>query len=109
MSDIDPGDECYHLYMRQLISRIDDRLHGRLKERAKEEGRSVNSLVTEMLERGLAVTPRERMRERVRSMGRLTEPPPADGPVPTAEEALEAGRGWGSAVSEALEADRRRR
>ena len=92
--------------MRQLIARIDDDLHARLKERAKEEGTSVNALVKNLLERGLAMSPADRLRERLRAMGKLVEPPPPEGPVPTVEEALEAGRGWGTSVSEALEDDR---
>ncbi len=40
--------------VRQLIARIDDELHARLKERAGAEHRSLNSLVRELLERGVA-------------------------------------------------------
>ncbi len=92
--------------MRQLIARIDDALHARLKARARDEGRSMNALVTELLEAGVAdARPAARLKARLRAKGLLVEPPPPER-VPTKEEALEAGRGWGSAVSDALAADR---
>lgn len=48
------------------------------------------------------------LRARLRAEGRLYEPP-RPRRVPTWEEVLEAGRGAGTAVSEALEAERRGR
>lgn len=109
MGDIEPGAECYHLSMRQLISRIDDRLHARLKERARDEGRSMNSLVTELIERGLEGTDaRARLKARLRAEGRLVEPPRPKR-VPTWEEVVAAGKGVGTAVSDALREDRAKR
>lgn len=67
----------------------------------------MNNLVAEILEHGVAGNDATaRLRARLRAEGRLVEPPPPKGRVPTREEALEAARGWGSAVSEALEEDR---
>lgn len=40
--------------MRQLITRIDEALHLKLKNLARRDGRSVNSLVKEVLERAVA-------------------------------------------------------
>ena len=92
--------------MRQLITRIDDLLHARLKERARAERRSVNALVTELLEAGVGVEDRRRaLRERLRAEGRLVEPPRPEN-VLTLDEVLALGEGSGTAVSEALEADR---
>jgi len=92
--------------VRQLITRIDDLLHARLKERARAEGRSVNALVTELLEAGVGVDDRRRaFRERLRAEGRLVEPPRPEN-VLTLDEVLALSKGSGTAVSEALEADR---
>lgn len=54
--------------MRQLITRLDDDLHARLKARAQAEGRSVNALVVEALERvtGAPVDARAALRQRGR-------------------------------------------
>lgn len=93
--------------MKQLIARIDDRLHARLKARAETEGRSMNALITEALEDAAPeLSPREQLRERLRAAGRLYEPPPPTGPVPTLDEAIAMTRGAGKAASEALEHDR---
>jgi antitoxin FitA len=93
--------------MRQLITRIDDGLHARLKERAAAEGRSVNALVTEVLEHAVAPQPARRtLRERLRAEGRLYVPPQPKGPVPSRDGVIEMLRGSGTAVSEALRADR---
>lgn len=73
--------------MKQLIARIDEDLHRRLKHRAAVEGRSMNGLVTNLLERGLSEgDERARFRARVKELGLLYEPPAPKGPVPTLEE-----------------------
>jgi plasmid stability protein len=96
--------------VRQLIARIDDDLHARLKARAAEERRSLNAVVTELLEQGLAADdPRARLRARLKAAGLLTVPPQPEGPVPSRDEAIALTRGVGRAASEALEADRRGR
>lgn len=93
--------------MRQLIARIDDRLHARLKARAEAEGRSMNALVIEALEIATPeLSPREQLRERLRAAGRLYEPPPPTGPVLSRDEAIALTRGAGKVASEALERDR---
>lgn len=93
--------------MKQLIARIDDRLHARLKERARIEGRSMNALVVEALEEAAPeLSPREQLRARLRAAGRLVEPPRPTRPVLSREEAIALTRGLGTAASEALERDR---
>ncbi len=96
--------------MRQLITRIDDALHARLKERARDEGRSVNALVTTILEDAVPeATPREQLRRRLKAEGRLVE---LNAPEPTLsrEKVREMLRGdAGRAVLEALEEDRAKR
>ncbi len=95
--------------MRQLIARVDDELHARLKARAAAEQRSLNSLVNEALRAALEPGgERARLRERLRRAGKLVVPPQPENP-PTLDEAIESGRGAGTAVSEALEEDRNAR
>lgn len=93
--------------VRQLITRIDDDLHRRLKERARDQRRSVNALVTEILEQSVPdESPRERFRRRLKARGMLVE---LDVPenAPSLEEVRELLRGdAGKAVLEALEEDR---
>lgn len=97
--------------VKQLITRIDERLHRRLKERATVEGRSMNGLVTDLLEKGLAADdPRARLRARLKEMGLLVEPPAPHGPVPSLEELRKMiGPDGARAVIEAFEADRKHR
>ncbi len=93
--------------VRQLITRIDDDLHRRLKERARDQRRSVNALVTEVLEDAVPnESPRARFRRRLKERGMLVE---LDVPEPTLTraEVREMLRGEaGKAVLEALEEDR---
>jgi plasmid stability protein len=98
--------------MRQLITRIDDKLHARLKARAAAEGRSVNSLVTDLLADGLSgQSGRDRLREQIEAAGLrvVVPPPPPRGRRLSREEVIDLTRGWGTAVTEALDADRARR
>ncbi|MGH3665379.1 MAG: FitA-like ribbon-helix-helix domain-containing protein [Egibacteraceae bacterium] len=92
--------------MKQLIARIDDHLHRQLKERAAAEGRSLNAVVTDALRAAVAqVDARTALRARLRVEGRLVEPPP--GPLaPSRGVVLEATRGSGPALSQALDHDR---
>ena len=96
--------------MRQLITRIDDDLHRRLKECARDQGRSVNALVTEILDEAVPdETPRERIRRRLRAEGRLREFPVPENP-PSREEVIAMLRGdAGRALLEELEEDRAKR
>jgi antitoxin FitA len=92
--------------MRQLITRIDDRLHARLKERAAQQGRSLNAFVVEVLEQALAEErSRTGVRERARRTGRLVCPPPPER-VPSRQAVEDATRGAGTIASEALAAER---
>lgn len=92
--------------MRQLITRIDDDLHKILKRRARQEGRSVNSLVTEILL--AAVTNDDPVRELKRRLDGegLRVIPPRPKSVPSRAEALAAGKGMGHRVSSELERQR---
>jgi plasmid stability protein len=92
--------------MRQMITRLDDGLHARLKAKAAADGRSANDLVVEAISRILGeASPRQVVRARLAAKGKLMVPPrPAQ--IPTRKEAWAAGRGAGTAVSEALEAER---
>lgn len=95
--------------MRQLITRIDDDLHRQLKQRAASEDRSVNALVTELLRRAVSgQDERELVRARMRALG-LTANVPRPKRVPSRAAVSRLTRGMGTAVSEALMAERRRR
>jgi antitoxin FitA len=92
--------------MRQLITRIDDELHERLRARAAAEGRSVNSLVKELLDVALsAVDERARVAARVEAAGLRIVPRP-ERPPPSRDAAIAATRGAGRVASAALLADR---
>lgn len=94
--------------MRQLITRIDDELHARLKARAAAEGRSVNSLVQDLLERELPIEDRRAQQlARMKALGLLAKvPPPSRRPLLSRDEAIALTRGWGTAVSEELDKGR---
>jgi antitoxin FitA len=93
--------------VRQLIARIDDDLHARLKERAATERRSLNSLVTEALERAAGPEDaRSRLRAKLRAEGKLYVPPRSKGTVASREEVIEALRGIGPGIVDELIADR---
>lgn len=101
---------CYHAEtVRQLITRIDDRLHRQLKDRAAAEGRSMNALVTELLSAAVSSSDeRAQVRSRVEASGLQVAPRPARRP-PSRDAAIAATRGAGRSASEALAAERRRR
>ena len=97
------------MFVRQLIARIEDELHERLKLRAAAEHRSLNSLVRELLERGVPpADPRTLVRERAAAAGLLVVPTPEPG-APSREAAIASTRGTGQAASEALAHERARR
>lgn len=93
--------------MRQLITRLDDDLHARLKARAQAEGRSVNALVVEALERvtGAPVDARVALRQRAREAG-LVVTPPAPARVEPRDRIVASTRVAGTSVGEALAAER---
>jgi plasmid stability protein len=89
--------------MRQLITRIDEELHGRLKARARAEGRSVNGVVTDLLKSGLAADhERERVFARLEAAGRRYIPTQPE-PVPSLDEVLAITKRYGAPVIAALE------
>ncbi|UOX88613.1 toxin-antitoxin system HicB family antitoxin [Amycolatopsis sp. FBCC-B4732] len=89
--------------MKQLITRIDDELHTRLKAKAEAEGRSMNELVTELLRGAVAKTEtRAEWKQRLVAEGKLITFEP-EGEPPGHDELEELSRGWGTAVSEALD------
>jgi len=88
-----------------MITRIDDDLHRRLKLRAAQQDRSLNDLVSSILEDAVADVPMS-LRERIARSGMQVFPPEPASPPPTMDEVIESLRGAGSAVREALAADR---
>jgi plasmid stability protein len=89
--------------VKQLITRIDDELHARLKARAEAEGRSMNDLVTEALRGVVAKTEtRAEWKRRMIAEGKLITFE-AEDEAPGHDELEELSRGWGTAVSEALD------
>jgi len=95
--------------MRQLITRIDDRLLQQLKARAAQEGRSVNALVTELLSAAVASDDeRQAVRSRADALG-IAVTPGVERRPPSRDAAIASTRGAGRAASEALDADRARR
>ncbi len=92
--------------MRQLITRIDDRLHRELKDRAAAEGRSVNSLVTHLLSSALASgDERASVRARAESAGIVVVPLGARRP-PSRDAAIASTKGVGRRAGQALAAER---
>jgi len=99
-------EKCYHSCVKQLITRLDEDLPERLKARAAAEGRSVNALVTEVLQSSLAEgSSRAAIMARLEASGmRVIPPRPLH--VRSRDEVIRSTRGLGTAASEALEADR---
>lgn len=93
--------------MRQLITRLDEDLHARLKAVAQAEGRSVNALVVEALERvtGVPVDARAALRQRAREAG-LVVTPPSPEQVRSRDRVIASTRGSGASVGDALAAER---
>lgn len=95
--------------MRQLIARIDEKLHRQLKARAASEGRSLNALVTDVLRSAVDQKDgRTGVFARLESAGLLVVPP-VPRRAPSRKAAIALTKGTGRAASRALEADRRRR
>lgn len=95
--------------MKQMLTRLDDRLHDRLKAQAAAEGRSMNDLVTAILNAAVEdAHTRSAVRARARAAGMLVVP---DKPrsAPTYAELVAASEGAGTAASEALAAERESR
>jgi plasmid stability protein len=91
------------VFVKQLIARIDDELHAQLKTRAEAEGRSMNDLVTEALRGVVAKTEsRAEWKQRLIAEGKIVHVEPT-ARVPSLDEIEDLSRGWGTAVSEALD------
>jgi hypothetical protein len=91
---------------KQLLLRVPADLHARLAARARSEGRSVNAIANEVLDRHATdVTPRQALRAKARAHGVLAEPvdrpEPATGP-PDRQAALAASRGRGAILDDLL-------
>jgi plasmid stability protein len=92
--------------MRQVITRVEDELHARLRAAAAARGISVNAFVVDALAAAIGgTTTRETVRRRAEATGRRVVPPAPD-TDPSWDEVLEAGAEAGTAVSEALAAER---
>jgi hypothetical protein len=92
--------------VRQVITRVEDDLHARLREAAGARGMSVNAFVVDLLTAAVGEpATRESVRRRAEATGRRRVPPPPDDP-PTWDEVVAAGADAGTAVSEALAAER---
>lgn len=86
-----------------MIIRIDDELHARVKAKAAAEDRSVNELVTGLLEAAVERNEtQQEWHERMIAEGKLVSFEPERKP-PGRDELERRSRGWGTAVSEALE------
>lgn len=96
--------------MKQLLLRVDDRLHADLTAHAKAADRSVNSLANEVLQ--LAVQPsgtrRDRLAARLAALGAVDMKWGEIGTTYTREDAVEELRGAGPLIDEALATERDR-
>jgi hypothetical protein len=97
--------------MKQLLLRVPDEVHQRLATRASEQGRSVNSLATEILDTATeGVEPDRRTRLRVRAsalgMRRAIAAPTVS--AERRERALASTEGLGPIVDRLLAEDRDR-
>jgi hypothetical protein len=92
--------------VRQLITRVEDDLHGRLKEAATARGLSVNAFVVDVLNSAVGqATTRDAVRRRAAATGRHAVPPAPEA-TPGWDEVVAAGIDAGTAVSEALADER---
>jgi hypothetical protein len=92
--------------VRQLITRIDDDLHGLVRERARRAGTSVNAYVTALLREATSGDDAKAvLREDLRAAGRLIVPE-ATGPPPGRDEVIARLRGASDVVLAAIEGGR---
>ena len=89
--------------MRQLITRVDDRLHAAIKERARREGVSVNTLVNRLLAHAVEAEDRGRELDRRIAAAGLTVRVTPRSIAPPRDEVIAMMRGSGTSVSEALD------
>ena len=89
--------------MKQLITRVDDRLLDGVKERARREGVSVNTFVNRLLARAVESDDQNRdIERRIAAAGLTVHVTPGMVP-PSREEVIEMMRGAGTSVSDALD------
>lgn len=92
--------------MRQVITRVENDLHARLRAAATARGVSVNAFVVDALTAAIGgTTTRETVRRRAEVSGRRVVPPAPD-TDPSWADVLDAGAEAGTAVGEALDAER---
>ncbi len=88
--------------MRQLITRLDDRLLDDVKTRARAEGVSVNTFVNRLLAEATRATSRRReIARRIEEAGLTVQVTPTQPPL-THDEVWRMTRGWGPVAAEAL-------
>lgn len=93
---------CYHLRMRQLITRVDDRLLDDVKAKARAEGVSVNTFVNRLLAEATRTMSRRReIARRIAEAGLTVYVTPSQ-PPPTHEEVQAMWRGVGPVAEESL-------
>lgn len=102
----------YHGLVRQLLLRIPPRLHERLASRAAAEGRSINSLATEILDGALGGRPASRtarLRAKAAAMVMLDSPSTGPDMDPTARaKIIAATAGIGPVLDQILAEERER-
>ena len=110
--------------VKQLLLRVPEDLHRRIRARAAREGRSMNAVAGAILDASAdadlgplthppthppnpTLTPQERLRERARALGMLSEAPPAR-PVSKAERdrIIASTRGIGKVLDRIIAEDR---
>jgi plasmid stability protein len=95
--------------VKSVITRRDNDLHQALGARAKAEGRSVNSLINELLAQAVSTDDRRRVIDaRIRAAGLEVVVSPRV-PPPTHAEVWAMTRGAGTVASEAIDAGRAHR
>jgi plasmid stability protein len=97
--------------MRQLLLRVPDDVHRRLAARAARDGRSVNSLATEILDAAVDTDEgdrRTRLRAKAAALGVLRSVPAPPVSEQDRRRALESTRGIGPVVDRLLDEERSR-
>jgi plasmid stability protein len=91
--------------VRQVLLRVPDDLHARLVERAQRSGRSLNTVATEILDRGVAdesSDSRAALRARARRLGVLASRPAAPMSPADRSAAIGSTRGIGPVLDDLL-------
>jgi len=100
--------------MKQLLLRVPEDVHARLAARAQREGRSINSIATEILDLTVDVDKgdlRARVRAKAAALGMLHPGTTDGGPRMTPEErqrALDSTRGLGPIADRLIDEERNR-